>query len=198
MAREAGRRVGRPRSEKARRSILAATLELATERGPDGLTMEAIARRAPVSKETIYRWWKSKGEVLLEVLAQRGEQEIPVPDSGLLADDLRTFLRATAAAVDHSTRQMLRIIAAEAAADPTFAAKARDEFLLRRRSALATLLGRAAQRGELPVEHRGIAVDLIYGSLWYRLIFDLGSLDEDWADEVTDAIISQLGTKGFL
>src|ERR671936_344940 len=108
MEAQSTRRVGRPRSETARAAILAAAFELASERGPSGLTMEAVAKRAGVSKETLYRWWKSKAEVLLEALAERGEETIPVPDSGSLHTDLLAFMRATARSADPPTRRLLR------------------------------------------------------------------------------------------
>src|SRR5919198_2148512 len=106
MTAEPARRPGRPRSEEARRAILAAALELAAEEGPQGLRMDAIAKRAGVSKETLYRWWRSKAEVLLEALAERGEREIPIPHSGELAADLRRFMRATARALDPPTQRI--------------------------------------------------------------------------------------------
>ncbi|HYX84994.1 MAG TPA: TetR/AcrR family transcriptional regulator [Gaiellales bacterium] len=185
---ELPRRRGRPRSETARRAILAAALELAAERDAERVTMDAIARRARVSKETLYRWWRSKGEVLLEALAQRGEEAIPVPDTGSLAGDLGRFMRSTAAALDRPTRRLLRTLAAQAAADPAFAEQTRERFLARRRAALAAVLDRAVERGELTAPRAGIALDLVFGSLWYRLIFDVGPLDASWADAVTDAI----------
>src|ERR671934_1249914 len=111
MNTEPARRPGRPRSEEARRAILAATLELAAEHGRQGLRMDAIAKRAGVSKETLYRWWRSKAEVLLEALAERGEETIPVPDSGSLHTDLLAFMRATARSADPPTRRLLRALA---------------------------------------------------------------------------------------
>src|SRR5437763_12047337 len=142
-------RRGRPRSEEAHAAILAATLELAAEEDPRRLSMDAIARRAGVSKETLYRWWRSKTEVVLEALAERGEQTIPLTDTGSLAGDLRHFLRATAAAVDPTTLRLLRTLAAEAAADRTFAHLVRDRFVSRRRAAGRQLLERARARGEV-------------------------------------------------
>jgi AcrR family transcriptional regulator len=186
------RRRGRPRSETARRAILAAALELAAERDAERVTMDAIARRARVSKETLYRWWRSKGEVLLEALAQRGEEAIPVPDTGSLAGDLRPFMRSTAAALDRPTRRLLRTLAAQAAADPAFAEQMRERFLARRRAALAAVLDRAVERGEVTAPRAAIALDLVFGSLWYRLIFGIGPLDRRWADSVTDAV-AELG-----
>src|SRR3954471_14742269 len=179
MTAEPARRPGRPRSEKARHAILEATLELASEQGPQGLRMDAIAKKAGVSKETLYRWWRSKAEVLLEALAERGEETIPLPDKGSLLADLRGFMRATARSADAPTQRILRTLAAEAAADPDFAALARDRFLERRRAALSEILQRAVKRGELSRAEAATALDLVYGSLWYRLIFDIGPLDDD-------------------
>lgn len=186
-------KVGRPRSERARRAVLAATLALAAERGPDGLTMEAIAGRAGVSKETLYRWWRSKAEVVLEALAQYGEESIPVPDRGSLAADLRTFLRATADSLDPPTQQLLRSLASAAAADERFAGTVREQFLARRRDALAAVLARAVERGELTDRQATTTLDLVFGALWYRLIFRVGALDRSWAKAVTDAVASRLG-----
>ena len=188
MGTEVSRRVGRPRSESARQAMLGAAFELAAQHGPEGLTMEAIARRAAVSKETLYRWWGSKAEVLLEALAERGEQEIPIPDSGDLRHDLTRFMRATARALDPGMRRVLRALAAQAASDPAIADQARDRFLSRRRAALEVVLRRAVDRGELDAGRAAAALDLVFGSLWYRLVFGIGPLDRKWADAVTDAI----------
>jgi AcrR family transcriptional regulator len=182
------RRPGRPRSEEARAAILAATLALAAERGPRGFHMDAIAKRAGVSKETLYRWWRSKADVLLEALAERGRATISLPDTGSLAGDLRAFLKLTVASGDPPTQRLLRALAAEAAADEAFAEVVRDRFLATRRQDLGRLLARAVKRGEITRADAAIAVDLIYGSLWYRLIFAVGPLDNRWANAVARAL----------
>jgi AcrR family transcriptional regulator len=179
---------GRPRSERARRAVLEATLALAEEEGPSGLHMEAIAKRAGVSKETLYRWWRSKTEVVLEALAEHGQRTIPVPDTGALGEDLRRFLRATVDSADPTTVRLLHAVAAAAATDTSVAHEVRDRFLVTRREALGQLLGRAVDRGEITAQYAGMALDMVYGSLWYRLIFDVGPLDYSWADEVAAAI----------
>lgn len=182
------RRPGRPRSERARQAVLAATLALAAEEGAAGLNMDAIARRANVSKETLYRWWHSKTDVVLDALAERGQQTIPLPDTGTLRGDLRDFLRATADSADPATVRLLRSIAAAAASDETAAHQVRDRFLATRRADLGQVLQRAAARGEIDRDYAPMALDLIYGSMWYRLIFRVGPLDYRWADTVAAAI----------
>ena len=183
-------RPGRPRSERARQAILAATLALAAEEGPASLHMEAIAKRAKVSKETLYRWWHSKTEVLLDALAERGQQTIPLPDTGTLRDDLRAFLRATVDSADATTVRLLHHLAAAAASDQTLAYQIRDRFLVTRRAALGQIMHRAVARDEITSGYAALAIDLIYGSMWYRLIFRVGPLDHTWANQVASAIAS--------
>jgi AcrR family transcriptional regulator len=185
---EPDRRPGRPRSERARQAVLAATLELAAEQGPSGLSMEAIARRANVSKETLYRWWHSKAEVILDALAEWGQQSVPIPDTGTLSGDLRAFLRATVDSAVPPTTALLRHLAAAAATDEDQAVQIRDRFLARRRAALSQVLERAVARNEISPADAALAVDLVYGTLWYRLIFRVGPLDYTWADQLADTI----------
>lgn len=108
--------------------------------------MEAIARRAKVSKETLYRWWHSKTEVVLDALAERGQQTIHLPDTGTLRGDLRDFLRATVDSADPATVRLLRGIAAAAAADKGAALLIRDRFLAARRADLGQILRRSVAR----------------------------------------------------
>ncbi len=168
--------------------MLAAALALAGEQGVGGLSMDAIARRAGVSKETLYRWWPSKADVVLDALAERGRETIPLPDTGSLREDLRRFLRATVDSAEPGTVRLLHALAAASAADESTALQVRDRFLATRRSDLGQLLGRAVARGELASSHADLAIDLIYGCMWYRLIFRIGQLDYGWADSVADVI----------
>ncbi|MGV9253748.1 TetR/AcrR family transcriptional regulator [Streptomyces sp. NPDC003697] len=91
------------RSEKSRRAIYDAALALVVEAGYRSTTVEGIAARAGVGKQTIYRWWSSKAEVLLEAFLDLGEQAArqtgqepyEIPDTGDLVADLKAVLRAT-------------------------------------------------------------------------------------------------------
>ncbi|HLJ98578.1 MAG TPA: TetR/AcrR family transcriptional regulator, partial [Streptosporangiaceae bacterium] len=184
----------RPRSEQARQAILSAAMELASEEAPASMHMEAIAKRAGVSKETLYRWWHSKTEVILDAMAEYGQQAVPIPDTGTLFADLREFLLATADAVDPATIRVLRHLASAAAANEGEAIQIRDRFLARRRAALGELLERAVARGEIAAESMLPLCDLIYGSLWYRLIFLIGSVDHAWAEDLAAATASRRPT----
>src|SRR3954454_16328192 len=88
-------RPGRKRSEESRLAILAAAAELTAEVGYAGLTIEGIAARSGTGKQTVYRWWPSKADVLLDALMTKAEMHIPIPDEGSYAADLRGFLTAS-------------------------------------------------------------------------------------------------------
>ena len=87
------------RSQPARRAILAAALDQVAEVGYAQLSIEGIAAAAGVGKQTIYRWWPSKGAVLLDSLLALSEGQdgevMALPDTGDLEADLKLVLRAT-------------------------------------------------------------------------------------------------------
>src|SRR5688500_13972105 len=89
------------RNEATRQAILDAAIDLVVTTGFAALSVEAIAKRAGVGKQTIYRWWPSKGAVLLDAfLAHRVEERSDVAvldpfDTGDLATDVRRIIRDT-------------------------------------------------------------------------------------------------------
>ena len=88
-------RSGRSRSEEARIAILEATARLFATRGYDHMTIEGVASEAGVGKQTIYRWWGSKSELVVDCLVEGvliPEPLIP-PDTGDLRADLVSWLR---------------------------------------------------------------------------------------------------------
>jgi AcrR family transcriptional regulator len=82
------------RSEAARHAILDAAAQLMAERGYDHLTMEGIASRAGVGKQTIYRWWPSKGAVVAECLLEGKllDERLALPDTGDIRRDLTEWI----------------------------------------------------------------------------------------------------------
>jgi AcrR family transcriptional regulator len=167
-----GRPPGRPRSETSRQAILTAALEVTAETGYAGLTIEGIAARAGVGKQTIYRWWPSKADVLLEAGAMKADLHVPVTDHGSYQADLRAFLHASYRIANHPQfADLLRTLMAEAQINPEFGRRFRAAFLERRRDALAVITDRARQRGDLPrrPDPRTIA-DIVFGTIWYRIL----------------------------
>jgi len=164
-------RPGRRRSEDSRRAILAAAVELVGEHGYGPLTVEKIAARAGAGKQTIYRWWPTKADVVMEALVEKADLHVPVPDDGSLAADLRAFLEASVAlGRAPQVVAILRALMAEAQLDEGFGARFRDGFIENRRAALRTVLERAAERGELPRASVDTLLDVVFGVIWYRVL----------------------------
>jgi len=180
--------VGRPRSDEARQAILTAALAEMGERGYAGVTVEGIAARAGVGKQTIYRWWPSKADVVLEAAGVEAEARIGVPDRGSLGADLRGFLAATFRQRDQ--QQVVVGLMAQALLDDAFAEKFRERFLFRRRAALRSLFERARERGELgPGEDLELLLDVVFGVLWYRMLIGHAPLTRRAADQLTDLVL---------
>jgi AcrR family transcriptional regulator len=85
---------GRPRSEQARAAILHAVDDLVVELGYGAVTLKGIAERAGVSRQTVYRWWSTKAEILLEASAIDARQELDVPARDTPLADVAGYLEA--------------------------------------------------------------------------------------------------------
>lgn len=171
MSGDEPRRRGRRRSEESRQAILTAAFDLVAEEGQD-FTIEGIAARAGVSKQTIYRWWPTKGDILLESLAEQAEARISTSDQGSYVQDLRHFLNETFKVIrPQGVRSALRSLMAEAQQNPELLLRFQKEFLDRRRAALAQIVSRAEIRGDRPPELPGELVgDIVFGVIWYRML----------------------------
>jgi AcrR family transcriptional regulator len=180
---------GRRRNDAARQAILDAALRLLRTPRNGPLTIDVIAREAGVGKQTIYRWWPSKGAVLLAALTDWGDALVPSPNTGSLRDDLIDFLRSTFHRVgEPSTAALLRTLAGEAARDPHTAELVR-QFTQTRRGALHTIVERGRERGELAADvDLDLLVDQAYGLFWYRFLLGHAPLTDEVADRLADSL----------
>jgi AcrR family transcriptional regulator len=162
------------------------------ELGYGQTTIEGIATRAGVGKQTIYRWWPSKADIVLEASALKADTYVPVDDRGSYAADLRAFLSASfAVANDRDVANLLRALMAEAQIDAAFGERLRSSFLLPRRDALAVITDRARARGDLPAQpDAAVIADIIFGTIWYRILATRERFDE----RLTDDLLSVLTT----
>ncbi|HEY1700429.1 MAG TPA: TetR/AcrR family transcriptional regulator [Trebonia sp.] len=184
---------GRPRSEKASQAILKAAVELLLDRGLTAVSMDAVAERAGVSKATIYRWWPTKETLALDALYSEWVATAPDPqDTGSLREDLRELLRPWARLL--GTRPYARVIAAlitEARTDQTFAAEYQRRVVQPRRDQARQIFRRAIERGEVPADiDLEVALDLIYGPLYHRLLHGHAPLDDRFVDAMIDMALT--------
>jgi len=191
----AAQRRGRPRSEKAHEAILTAAAELLLSRGLAAVSMDAVADQAGVSKATIYRWWPTKESLALDALYSTWEAARPTNrPTGSLRGDLLALLKPWVRLV--TKRPYGRVIAAlvaEAQADPAFAEQYRERFVEPRRAQARPILLRAIDDGELPPgADLELALDLLYGPLYHRLLHGHAPLNERFLRDLVDTVLAGL------
>jgi AcrR family transcriptional regulator len=191
-------RRGRPRSEKARNAILDAAAELLLAHGLGAVSMDAVAGRAGVSKATIYRWWPTKETLALDAIYHEWEAIRPRSrQTDSLRGDLLSLLRPWVRLV--SERPYSRVIAAllaKAQTDPEFAEQYRAHVLQPRRDHAGAIFQRAIERGEIDAETNiDVALDLLYGPFYHRLLQGHGPLTDRFTRDVVDILVAGLGAR---
>ncbi|MFB6821722.1 TetR/AcrR family transcriptional regulator [Streptomyces virginiae] len=185
------------RSDRSRRAILDAALALVGEVGYNKLTIEAIAARAGVGKQTIYRWWPSKAAVLLDAsLALFGDAETEAdwagfPDTGDLAADLKYVLRTTVDQFnDEKYDAPSRALTAAGATDPELGARFTEQLLEPQLALYEARLRTAVEAGLLaPDTDLRLVVEMLVGPLTYRWLMRTAPLTHAYTDALVDRVL---------
>lgn len=184
---------GRPRSERAHRAILQAANELLKREGFAAVTMEAIAERAGVSKATIYRWWPNRAAVVMDGFLSTVSSEVPFPHTGHAREDIRIHMRRLAEAFSGKMGRTVAALIAEGQTDPELAEALRSRWLSVRRAEAREILELGIERGELRDDtDLEVAVDILYGPIYYRMLVGHAPLEGDFADALADHVFSGL------
>jgi AcrR family transcriptional regulator len=180
----------RRRNKAARTAILRAAAELLDRRGFRRVTIEGIAARAGVGKATIYRWWPSKAAVVMDAVLQAASPRIAFPDTGSAREDVRRQLALVIDFYIHTkTGRGIRALIAESQHDPSLAESLRDRFIASRRADATAVFARGIERGELRADlDVGVAIDALYGAIYYRLLVSHEPLDAGYADTLIGQI----------
>ncbi|MET9415533.1 TetR/AcrR family transcriptional regulator [Streptomyces klenkii] len=162
-------RSGSRRDEAARLAVLHAADDLLAEHGFGALTVEAIARRAGVAKQTIYRWWPSKVEILLDTLIEDSGKHLPVPTEEPTAESIRGYLRDFARFLtDNPAGKVLLALIAEAQHDADTAKSFHKRYLGPRREQEREMFARGAEAGEVsPRLGPDATIDALIGPIVY-------------------------------
>ena len=186
-------RPGRKRSEDSRRAILAATFELTAECGYAGLTIDGIAARSGTGKQTIYRWWPSKTDILFEALMVDAAEFFTTPDHGELGPDLRDRLGQVASFLTETDAgAVVRALAGQAQHDPAVAARFAAEFVAAQRDRDREPFRRAAARGDLAAgTDIELAIDELAGPVYYRVLVTRESVPRRFTDALVRRYLTQ-------
>ncbi|WP_067889409.1 TetR/AcrR family transcriptional regulator [Nocardia vaccinii] len=177
------RRPGRPRSERARQAVLTATAGLVTASGYDVLTIDAIAEKAGVGRQTIYRWWSSKASIIAEA----------VLDGALAPFDVSAYDDLDPHSLLHSWVEALRVptnaalvraLSAAAASDAADSAALYEHATRASHAALASALRRGQVAGTIRAHLDAETVaDALTGALLYRILTRV-PMPDDYAESL--------------
>ncbi|MFF5253602.1 TetR/AcrR family transcriptional regulator [Streptomyces leeuwenhoekii] len=158
--------------EDVTEAIRAAVFEELAAVGYARMSIEGIARRAGVGKTAVYRRWRSKLHLVLDIVSALAVQGLPAPDTGALESDLRLLYEVTSRALRHPVAsQILPDLQAEAARSPEIAEAVQKALREGQEGVASQILVAAERRGELrPGVDREMALDLISGPLYWRSV----------------------------
>ena len=188
------RTAGRPRCQVAREAILSATVRLLNDHPLRDLAIESIAREAGVGKATIYRWWATKADIVIDAFFSEAAPLTEFTD-GENATEI--ISQQCARLVDVMNGPLGRVVAqiiAEGQANDAVLSRFREVFLNARRTEFRLVYARGVAnnefRDDIEVE---LAADLVYGPIWYRLMVAHQPLDRTFAESLPKLAIAALG-----
>ncbi|MEU8878251.1 TetR/AcrR family transcriptional regulator [Streptomyces javensis] len=175
-------------------AIRAAVFEELATVGYGRMSIERVARRAGVGKAAIYRRWRSKLPIVLEVVSALAVQGLPTPDTGSLQGDIKVLLEATARVLWHPmAAQIIPDLFAESARNPDMAQALQAAVRDSQRGVAEVVIRNAVDRGELSADTDvDLALDLASGPLYWRLSTMRSPLPEGYLDGLAAATTAAL------
>ena len=186
---------GRPRSTAADEAIVRAVLELLLEHGYRGTTMEQVRSRAGVGKATLYRRYGSKEELVADAVRHLNQQ-IPLPDTGNVRDDIMAVASSVlAAAARVGAATFMPRMLAESAGDADMHAIFYENLVAPRRAVMAEVLRRGIERGELREDlDVELAIDVLTGPWVYRLLISGGVMPATDPNRLLDLVMGGIAS----
>src|SRR5262245_41202822 len=179
------------RSARAQAAILHAAHELCQQQGYARLTIEGIAARAGVGKQTIYRWWPSKGAVLLDVFVDQITARLDAAPIGSPLDDLRRRVHVTAEVLaDTTIGAHIAGLVGDTQGDPLLARELHQRLVAPARAQHRELICAAQAQGELRADvDPDLVADTLFAPLWFRLLVTKAELSPSFADDIIDTVM---------
>ncbi len=184
------RRAGRPRSEQARRDILEAAYKLLTAKGFQAVGSHKIAEAAGVSSATLYRWWDSKEEILLDACFEHMKPVLAVSGSGSPLARLRRYVVYLAEFLSSDDGVTMARLVTGIHDDKKLQQIFLERYVMPRRQMQRRFIREAIASGQLK---RGtdpeLLIDALNGPLFFRWLQGHAPLKKGFAEGVFDKVI---------
>jgi AcrR family transcriptional regulator len=187
---------GRPRSEQARQEILESAYKLLRDKGFNAVGSHEIAQAAGVSSATLYRWWKSKEEILFDACFEHMKPVLAIPETRSALTRLRHYvLRAREFLVSEEGAVMARVLTG-IHEDKRLHQMFLERYVKQRRQIQRGIIEDAIASGELkPTTDPELLIDALSGPLFFRWLQGHAPLDRGFAQSIFDKVIPAFQTK---
>jgi AcrR family transcriptional regulator len=187
---------GRPRSEQARQGILETAYKLLRDKGFNAVGSHEIAQAAGVSSATLYRWWKSKEEILFDACFEHMRPILAIPETGSGLTRLRRYvLRASEFLVSEEGTVMARVLTGTHE-DQRLHRMFLERYVNQRRQIQRAIIEDSIALGELqPTTDPELLIDMLSGPLFFRWLQGHAPLDKGFAKRIFDKVIPAFQTK---
>jgi AcrR family transcriptional regulator len=187
---------GRPRSEQARQEILETAYKLLRDKGFNAVGSHEIAMAAGVSSATLYRWWKSKEEILFDACFEHMRAILAIPETGSGLTRLRrSILRASEFLASEEGTVLARVLTG-IYEDERLRRMFLERYVDQRRQIQRGIIEDAISSGELkPTTDPELLIDLLSGPLFFRWLQGHAPLDKGFAKNIFDKVIPAFQTK---
>ncbi|MFE7615641.1 TetR/AcrR family transcriptional regulator [Streptomyces sp. NPDC057496] len=185
--RQRARRPG-GRSARIGAEVHQAVTDLISERGYGNFTVGEVAARAGVADSSIYRRWGSLEKLLTDVALTRLNTQSPMPDTGSLEGDLRTYAANVAREITGPDGVAVVRLAVALSGNDQQAVQASDDLRTERMRQLQSMLDRSRERGEDAPDALGV-LDHVLAPMYIRVLFGMGPLTPEYVDGLVDRLL---------
>jgi len=176
------REAGRPRDKQSHQKILRTAIQLVKRDGYNNVTIKSIAAEAKVGRQTIYRWWNTKADIMLEAILETLRSD-PIDTSSVEAFFIGTFILARG-----TIGEIVVGLMADAQGDPDLLAQVKTQLIDQRRLVLMRILDyQAKQANSVYTAPVDTIVDMLFGAMWYRLLDHHAAVDAKLAAQLAYA-----------
>jgi AcrR family transcriptional regulator len=174
--------------------VLDTTIEVILENGAEPLSIGMVAERSGVHETSIYRRWGTREKLVVDALLSHSAQELPVPDTGSLREDLAA-LESVLIQYVSTPLGLAQSRSLATSSDDPFVEATRTEFWQRRLAAAEVIVTRAIARGEVPATtDPAVVIEMLVGPIHFRTLLTHRELDRGLAQRIADIIMD--GIKG--
>ena len=171
-------------------AIMDAVYELLQEKPARELTMEAVAKRANVGKQTLYKWWPSKAALIMAVFHERLDKPLEIPVTATAEEAIRARMRRLIKVVNGLFGKVVGELIAECQSDPDILREFYERHVSLRRASAVAEIERGKATGEFSTgTDAELLVDAIFAPVYYRLLLRFAPLTEKYGNDLIDQVL---------